>query len=172
MSIIALDWYYLDCSVTTDAHFGRASPLSFFSPLSSFFYFSRILENRMRGERGGGAVAPLSPAGGATGPPGACRLGPHVGAPLSVRAPLGHIKGRARPLEHSSSDCLETQLRIHSDAHWTQLQAHPGSSNTAYSGRRVLRSGGPNHSKPAVFIVFLSKIELGLANPRLLTLWA
>ena len=69
MSIIALDWYYLDCSVTTDAHFGRASPLSFFSPLFSFFYFSRILENRMRGERGGGATAPLSPVGEATGPP-------------------------------------------------------------------------------------------------------
>ena len=45
-------------------------------------------------------------------------------------------------------------------------------SNTAHSGRRVLRSGGPNHTKPAVFIVFLSEIELILANPRVLTLWA
>ena len=37
--------------------------------------------------------------------------------------------------------------------------------NTIHSGRRVLRSGGPNHSKSLVFIVFLSGIELGLANP-------
>ena len=44
--------------------------------------------------------------------------------------------------------------------------------NTTHSGRRVLRSGGPNHSKSAVFIVFLSEIELVLANPRVLTLWA
>ena len=33
-------------------------------------------------------------------------------------------------------------------------------SNTTHSGRRVLCSGGPNHSKPAVFIVFLREIEL------------
>ena len=32
--------------------------------------------------------------------------------------------------------------------------------NTTHSGRRVLRSGGPNHSNPTVFIVFLSEIEL------------
>ena len=44
--------------------------------------------------------------------------------------------------------------------------------NTTHSGRRVLRSGGPNHSNPAVFIVFLGEIELGLANPRVYTLWA
>ena len=62
--------------------------------------------------------------------------------------------------------------QAHSDARWTQLQALPDSSNTTHSGHRVLRSGGPNHSKAAVFNVFLSKIELGLANPRVLTLWA
>ena len=28
--------------------------------------------------------------------------------------------------------------------------------NTTHSGRRVLRSGGPNHSNPVVFFVFLS----------------
>ena len=44
--------------------------------------------------------------------------------------------------------------------------------NTTHSGRRVLRSGGPNHYNPAVFIVFLREIELGLANPRVHTLWA
>ena len=37
--------------------------------------------------------------------------------------------------------------------------------NTTHSGRRVLRSGGPNHSKPAVFIVFLSEIELVASYP-------
>ena len=52
------------------------------------------------------------------------------------------------------------------------FQADPDSSNTAHSGRRVLRSGGPNHSKPAVFIVFFQEIELVLTNPRVLTLWA
>ena len=44
--------------------------------------------------------------------------------------------------------------------------------NTTHSGRRVLRSGGPNHSNPAVFIVFLREIDLRLANPRVHTLWA
>ena len=52
------------------------------------------------------------------------------------------------------------------------FQAHPDSGNTAHSGRMVLRSGGPNHSKLAVFIVFFQEIELVLANPRVLTLWA
>ena len=44
--------------------------------------------------------------------------------------------------------------------------------NTTHSGRRILRSGGPNHSNPAVFIVFFQEIELVLANSRVLTLWA
>ena len=79
-------------------------------------------------------------------------LGPPVGTPLSVRAPLGHIKGRARTLEDKFHSLEST-------------------SNITHSGRRVLRSGSPNHSKPAVFIVFLSEIELVLANPRVLTLW-
>ena len=39
-------------------------------------------------------------------------------------------------------------------------QTLPRQGNTTHSGRRVLRSGGPNHSKPLVFIVFLSEIEL------------
>ena len=36
--------------------------------------------------------------------------GPPVGAPLSVRAPLGHIKGRARPLEHRLTQALANSL--------------------------------------------------------------
>ena len=69
----------------------------------------------------------------------------------------------------------DKHARAHSDTRWTQLQADPDSSNILHSGRRVLRSGGPNHSKPAefiVFFVFLSEIGLILANPRVLTLWA
>jgi len=62
--------------------------------------------------------------------------------------------------------------RAHTDTRWTQLQALPDLSNTAHSGRSVLRSGGPNHSKLPVFFVFLSEIELILANPRVLTLRA
>ena len=63
------------------------------------------------------------------------------------------------------------------DTH-SHTQARPGTrrlsrqGNTTHSGRRVLRFGGPNHSKPLVFIVFLSEIELVVANPRVLTLWA
>ena len=66
-------------------------------------------------------------------------------------------------------EALTIHTQAHTDARWTQIQALPDSSNTAHSGRRVLRSGGPNHSKPAVFIVFfvfLSEIELVLANPE------
>jgi hypothetical protein len=69
---------------------------------------------------------------------------PSVGAPLSVRAPLEPIKGRARTLEH-------TDTEVH-----TKVVTHTGpgvpppklTSNTSYSGCRVLRSGGLNHSKP------------------------
>src|SRR6185312_6103982 len=63
--------------------------------------------------------------------------GPYVGPPLSVRAPLGHIKGRARPLEHRLS--RRTQALATLTLSWE--------GNTTHSGRRVLRSGGPNHSK-------------------------
>ena len=80
----------------------------------------------------------------------------------------------APPLRYKR-EALAVHTQAHTDTRWTQLQAHPDSSNIAHSGRRVLRSGGPNHSKPAVFImlfVFLSEIEQNLANPRVLTLWA
>src|SRR6185437_14298306 len=83
--------------------------------------------------------------------------GPHVGAPLSVRAPLGHIKGRARPLEHRFTQAHEI-THTGSPKH-SQTLSRQG--NTTHSGRRVLRFGGPNHSKSLVFIVFLSEIELG-----------
>ena len=88
------------------------------------------------------------------------RLGPPVGDPTAMYAPSLRYKREA--------------LAIHKRTHRLMLdsaQAHPNSSNTAHSGRRVLRSGGPNHSKPAVFIMFFQVIELVLANPRVLTLW-
>jgi hypothetical protein len=62
--------------------------------------------------------------------------GPPVGTPLSVRAPLETIKGRARMLEPKFSQVF------------THTEVHELPSNTTHSGRRVLRSGGLNHSKP------------------------
>ena len=46
-----------------------------------------------------------------------------------------------------------TQARIHSEQ--SRSQPLESTSNTTHSGRRALRSGSPNHSKPSVFIVFL-----------------
>ena len=62
-------------------------------------------------------------------------------------------------------------LAVHNKLSRAHTQTHAGLStklsqtlsrqgNTTHSGRRVLGSGGPNHSKPAVFIVILSEIEL------------
>ena len=91
-------------------------------------------------------------------------LGPHVGVPVAMYAPPLRYKGEAL----AAQDMLS---QAHTDARWTQHQAHPDSSNTTLSGRRVLISDSPNHSKPAVFIVFFHEIELVLANSRVLTLW-
>src|SRR6185312_16094094 len=69
-------------------------------------------------------------------------------------------------------------LAVHRDSakkHTHKLSRTPSlprEGNTTHSGRRVLRSGSPNHSNPAVFIVFLREIALRLANPRVHTLWA
>ena len=80
----------------------------------------------------------------------------------TYRGPNGHVRALLR-YKREALAVHDKLSRAHSDARWTQLEADPDSSNTAHSGRRVLRSGGPNHSKPAViivFFVFLSKIEL------------
>ena len=61
--------------------------------------------------------------------------------------------------------------QTHAGLSTRHAKAHSDSSNTAQSGRRVLRSGGPNHSKLAVFIVFFQEIELVLANPRRQMSW-
>src|SRR6185437_12214815 len=72
--------------------------------------------------------------------------GPHVGAPLSVRAPLGHIKGRARPLEHRSR---RTQALANSPSHsrGKAIQHRVDVGYYAPAARTTLNL--------AVFIVFL-----------------
>jgi len=62
-----------------------------------------------------------------------------------------------------------TQARIHSEQ--SRSQPLESTNNTTLSGRRVLRSGGPNHFKPAVFIVFLHLDRTNPSYPRVLTLW-
>ena len=80
-------------------------------------------------------------------------MGPPVGDAAAMYAAPLRYEGEALAAQRKHS-------RAHSDTRWTQLQADPDSSNTTHSGRRVLRSGGPNHSKLVVVIVFLSEIEL------------
>ena len=87
------------------------------------------------------------------------------------------------PTCRGPNSCIRTPLRYKREAlavHRTrarQTQALVTFSlswegNTTHSGRRVLRSGGPNHSKSLVFIVFLSEIDLRPATPRVYTLRA
>src|SRR6185437_5752466 len=94
--------------------------------------------------------------------------GPPVGAPLSVRAPLGHIKGRARPLEHRFTRTRgPTSFHTCRDRHSSSPSLRTSSGNTSHSGRRVLRSGGPNHSKSLCASVFLRlSIEYSLTAPK------
>ena len=73
-------------------------------------------------------------------------LGPPVGVQcLCTRLPCA-IKGR-RPLEKDSS--------LTKDWRAEDRLIHRHESNTSPSGRRVLRSGGPNHSKSPCVLVFL-----------------
>ena len=91
-------------------------------------------------------------------------LGPPVGDPAAMYAHPLRYKREALAVHNRLS-------RAHTDTRQlSQTLSRQG--NTTHNGRRVLRSGGPNHSKPAVFIVFLSEIELVTRYPRVLTLWA
>jgi hypothetical protein len=80
---------------------------------------------------------------------------PPVGTPLSVRAPLEPIKGRAHMLEHKLSRKLSQKLsqvpQVHTHTRnltLTQSQLFlTKTGNTSHSGRRVLCSGGLNQSK-------------------------
>ena len=73
-------------------------------------------------------------------------LDPPVGVQCLGTRPSCTIKG-GRPLEKNSGlkKDLEAEDRL----------IHRGKSNTTLSGRRVLRSGGPNHSKSSSVLVFL-----------------
>jgi hypothetical protein len=74
-------------------------------------------------------------------------LGPPVGVQRLCTRPPWAIKG-GRPLEKDSSlrKDLEAEDRL----------IHRHKSNTTLSERRVLRSGGPNHSKsPSVLVRML-----------------
>jgi hypothetical protein len=71
-----------------------------------------------------------------------------VGILLSVRAPLEPIKGRAHTLELKLSQVPRTYK-------FPKL-----TSNTTYSGDRVLRSGGLNHSKPLCAFHILTPLDL------------
>jgi hypothetical protein len=78
--------------------------------------------------------------------------GPPVGTPLSVRAPLESIKGRARTLEQrftltppSLTDTLKLPQAL--------------ISNTTHSGHKVLCSGGLNHSKSLCAFRVLSPLD-------------
>ena len=89
-------------------------------------------------------------------------LGPPVGDPTAMYAPPLRYKREVLAVHRGSR-------RTHKLSRTPSLSRE---GNTTHSGRRLLRSGGPNHSNPAVFIVFLREIELGLANARVHTLWA
>ena len=60
----------------------------------------------------------------------------------------------------SSARCTHQALRSPSSLRLSRDEGN--TRNTTHSGRRVLRSGGPNHSKPAMSIVFL---HLDRTNP-------
>ena len=82
-------------------------------------------------------------------------VGPTCRGPNScVRAPLRY-KGEALAVHRDTP--RRTQALATFSLSWE--------GNTTHSGRRVLRSGGPNHSNPAVSFVFLSEIDLRLATP-------
>src|SRR6185369_10094579 len=97
-------------------------------------------------------------------------LGPPVGDSTAMYAPPLRYKrealaAHARLSRHSQ----KTLARIHSEQ--SRSQPLESTSNTTHSGRRVLRSGGPNHSKSAVFAVFLHLDWTNPSYPRVFTLW-
>src|SRR6185312_15838122 len=86
-------------------------------------------------------------------------LGPSVGDPTAMYTPPLKYK-REEYVKPGQAKAETTQARIHSEQ--SRSQPLKSTSNTTHNGHRVLRSGGPNHSKPAVFIVFL---HLDRTNP-------
>jgi len=100
-------------------------------------------------------------------------LGPPVGESTAVYAPPLRYKREALAahsrLSKGQGKADTTQARIHSEQFCSQPLESTG--NTTHSVRRVLRSGGPNHSKSVVFIVFLHLDWANPSYPRVLTLW-
>ena len=85
-------------------------------------------------------------------------LGPLVGVPAAMYAPpLGYKR-----------EALAVHRTVFSDGH--KLSRSRGGGNTIHSGRRVLRSGGPNHSKSCCVHCVLEGDRSRLANPRVYTL--
>ena len=94
-------------------------------------------------------------------------LGPSVGDPTAMYTPPLRYK-REEYVKPGQAKADTTQARIHSEQFCSQpLES---TSNTTHSERRVLHSGGPNHSKPVVFIVFLYLDWANPSYPRVLTL--
>jgi hypothetical protein len=80
-------------------------------------------------------------------------LGPHVGAQHPCTCPPSAIKGEAHNVT-TQADLGSSSLRPSSVS-----QVHT-SSQAQYITQwsRVLRSGGPNHSKPLCFLVFVLRL--------------
>ena len=90
-------------------------------------------------------------------------LCPSIGDPTAMYTPPLRYK-REEYVKPGQVKPDTTQARIHSEQ--SRSQPLESTSNTTHSGRRVLRSGGPNHSKPIMFIVFLHLDLLILATPK------
>src|SRR6185437_2916212 len=93
-------------------------------------------------------------------------LGLSVGDPTAMYTPPLRYK-REEYVKPGQAKPDTTQARIHSEQ--SRSQPVESTSNTTNSGHRVLRSGSPNHSKPAVFIMFLHLDRINPSYPRVLT---
>ena len=78
-------------------------------------------------------------------------LDPPVGVSTPVYASPWAIKGR-RPLEKGQAEEVPAEA---STQPGQRIDSFICKSNTTHSGCRVLRSGGPNHSKSSSVLVFL-----------------
>src|SRR6185437_12998152 len=96
-------------------------------------------------------------------------LGPPVGDSTAMYAPPLRYKREALVAHfRKHSKTLTTQARFHAEQPCSQpLES---TRNTTHSGRRVLRSGGQNHSKLLCSSRSSTEIGLILANPRVRTL--
>ena len=77
------------------------------------------------------------------------------------------------PLRYKRETPVREGVKPEKDLEAEDRLIHRLKSNTTLSGRRVLRFGGPNHSKsPSVLVFFfMSRSNELLALPRVTTLW-